>query len=281
MQGTKIRWAEHTWNAFTGCTKISPGCDNCYAETIAEKFRGNAFPNGFLPTYKPNKLGQPRTWKDPARIFVNSMSDVHHPDFTRDQVDSVYDVMLEVDRHDYLLLTKRPNLMAAYLLGDDGYLARRGLEALPDQIWIGTTIELDAYTWRADHLRRIPALVRFLSCEPLLGPLPSLDLDGLSWVISGGESGPGYRPLDHDWCRDLRDRCGDEGVAYYHKQDAAPRTEMRPELDGRLHEEYPLPHPADRTGPRWANRDRWTGRHSTDEASPRLPMGGTLDEVTT
>lgn len=268
MEATKIRWAEHTWNAFTGCTKISPGCDNCYAETIAEKFRGNAFPNGFLPTYKPNKIDQPRKWKAPARIFVNSMSDVHHPEFTREQVDSVYDVMLDVPQHDYLLLTKRPNLMAAYLLGTDGYLARRGLDVLPSQIWVGTTIELNDYVWRADHLRRIPALVRFLSCEPLLGPLPDLNLEGLGWVISGGESGPGFRPLDHEWARDLRDRCGEQGIAFYHKQDAGIRTEMRPELDGRLHEEYPLPHPSDRIGTRADNFGILVGRHATETEAP-------------
>lgn len=264
MQGTKIRWSEHTWNVFTGCTKISPGCDHCYAETIAEKFRGSAFPNGFLPTYKPNKLDDPRKWRDPARIFVNSMSDVHHPDFTRDQVDSVYDVMLDVDRHDYLVLTKRPNLMAAYMLGDDGWLARRSLDAVPPQIWLGTTIELDEYVWRADHLRRIPATVRFLSCEPLLGPLPSLDLSGLSWVIAGGESGPGFRPMPHEWAADLRDRCDDAAVAFYFKQSAASRTEMGQELEGRRHEEYPLPHPADRDVSRVDVLGRWTGRHATE-----------------
>lgn len=271
MEGTKIRWSEHTWNAFTGCTKISPGCDNCYAETIAEKFRGNAFPNGFLPTYKPNKIDEPRKWKQPARIFVNSMSDVHHPDFTTEQVDSVYDVMLDVPQHDYLVLTKRPNLMAAYLLGDNGYLNRRGLDRLPEQIWVGTTIELNDYVWRADHLRRIPALVRFLSCEPLLGPLPDLNLDGIGWVITGGESGPGYRPLDHDWARDLRDRCGGQGIAFYHKQDSGIRTEMRPELDGRLHEEYPLPHPGDRTGTRLDNFGVWVGRHATEMPAAEQP----------
>lgn len=249
MDNTKIRWAEHTWNAMTGCSKISPGCDNCYAETIAEKFRGSAFPNGFLPTFKPNKLDQPSRWREPARIFVNSMSDIHHPEFTEAQRDAVYDAMLAAPQHDYLVLTKRPNLMRSYLNGGtdtDGYLSRRGLTELPDSIWVGTSIELDEYVWRADHLRAIPARVRFLSCEPLLGPLPSLDYTGLHWVIVGGESGKGYRPMDHQWARDIRDACVDKGIAYYFKQSAAPRTEMGIELDGELWEQYPLPHPAER-----------------------------------
>lgn len=248
MKNTKIRWATDTWNPMTGCTKITPGCDNCYAETIAEKFRGTAFPNGFEPTYKPHKLGDPASWQAPRRIFVNSMSDVHHDAFTVAQIDSVYDAMLETARHDYLLLTKRPQRMWSYLCGDDGWLARRNLDAVPDQIWLGTTIEDDPYTWRADYLRRIPVLVRFLSCEPLIGPLPSLDLTDLGWVIVGGESGSGYRDMPHDWARDLRDRCNDAGVAFYFKQSAAYRTEMGQTLDGRRHEEYPLPHPGSDRG---------------------------------
>lgn len=227
----------------TGCTKVSPGCDRCYAETIAEKFRGTAFPNGFEPTFKPHKLDDPKRW-EPSRIFVNSMSDVHHPAFTVDQIDAVYDRMAGWGQHDFLLLTKRPQRMWSYLCHPvDGWLVRRGLSKVPEQIWVGTTIEDDPFTWRADYLRRIPALVRFLSCEPLIGPLPSLNLDGIGWVITGGESGSGFRPMDHDWCRDLRDRCSKEGVAYYHKQDSAFRTETNPWLDGRMHEEYPLAHP--------------------------------------
>lgn len=243
MEGTKIRWAENTWNPMTGCTKISPGCDNCYAETIAEKFRGTAFPNGFLPTYKPQKLTDPAKWAA-SRVFVNSMSDIHHSDFTTEERDTVYDVMLDVDKHHYLVLTKRPNLMKSYLTGPDGWMARRGIDVLPEHIWIGTSIESDQYVWRADNLRDIPARVRFLSCEPLLAPLPSLDYEGLHWVIVGGESGKGYRPMDHQWAADIRDRCAELSIAYYFKQSAAPRTEMGQLLDGNRHEEYPLPHPA-------------------------------------
>lgn len=244
METTKIRWAGSTWNPMTGCSKISPGCDRCYAETIATSPRfSKAFPNGFEPTFKPHKLGEPARWK-PSRVFVNSMSDVHHEAFTTGQVDAVYDRMAEWEQHDFLLLTKRPQRMWSYLCREDGWLARRGLDRVPDQIWLGATIEADPYVWRADYLRRIPVLVRFLSCEPLIGPLPSLDLGGVGWVIAGGESGSGYRPMPHEWAADLRDRCRENNTAYYFKQSAAYRTEMGVELDGRRHEEYPLPHPA-------------------------------------
>ncbi len=248
MKDTKIRWANHTWNVFTGCSEISPGCDHCYAKTIAEKFRGTAFPNGFDPTYKPHKLGEPRRWTSPSRVFVNSMSDMHHVAFTREQIDSVYDLMPQHPEHDFLVLTKRPARMAAYFLGDDrtgkdGWLERNGLDRVPSNIWLGTTIESNEYVSRADQLRRIPVDVRFLSCEPLIGPLPDLDLDGIGWVIVGGESGPGYRPMPTEWATDLRDRCLDTVTAFYFKQSAAPRTEMGKELEGRRHEEYPFPHP--------------------------------------
>jgi protein gp37 len=263
MKDTKIRWAGRTWNPMTGCTHITPGCDHCYAEVIANKFSGgpgSAFPNGFVPTFKPQKLRDPAKWRQPDRIFVNSMSDVHHEDFTDDQIDQVYDAMAETERHDYLVLTKRPQRMARFLLGsgatktsgivgDDGWLARHGLDRVPRQVWLGTTIEDDKFTFRADWLRGIPVDIRFLSCEPLIGPLPSLDLTGLAWVIVGGESGNGrkeFRVMDDEWARDLRDRCDDAAVAFYFKQHSGLRTELGIDLDGVLHEEYPLPHPAGR-----------------------------------
>jgi len=241
MKDTKIRWANDTWNPMTGCSRVSPGCDRCYAEVIATKFQGAAFPNGFDPTWKPHKLTVPAGLKTPRRIFVNSMSDIHHPAFDDTQIDAVYDTMAAVDRHHYLVLTKRPHRMARFV---EDWTCRRGLPCLPAHIWVGTTIESDRYCYRADHLRRIDAAVRFLSCEPLLEPLPSLDLAGIGWLIAGGESGSGWRPMNHDWCRDLRDRCAVGSVAFYFKQSAAPRTEMGIELDGRRHEEYPLPHPS-------------------------------------
>ena len=261
MKDSKIRWTDDTWNAITGCTEITEGCDHCYARVIAEKFRSTAFPNGFDPTYKPHKLSEPARKRQPRRFFVNSLSDMHHEAWTTEQVDSMYDVMLDNPRHDYLVLTKRPQAMARYFLGADarlgngeqGWLVRRGLAEVPGHIWLGCTIELDKYAFRARHLRRIPAVVRFLSCEPLLGPLPSLDLTGIAWVIVGGESGnnsPDFRPMDLAWATDLWRRCQDSGVAFFGKQDSGRRTELRPDFLGLLVEEFPLPHPMVHNGVR-------------------------------
>ena len=246
MKDTKIRWCDHTWNPMSGCSHVSPGCDHCYAEAIATSPRfGTAFPQGFTPTYKPHRLREPRKLQ-PGRVFVNSMSDVFHEDFTAEQIDSVMDVMVEQDQHDYLVLTKRPKAMARHVRR---WLRERGLESVPEHVWLGTSIESDRYVWRADHLRALPVAVRFLSCEPLITALPSLDLDGIAWVIVGGESGNGshdYRPMDHDWAPDLRDRCAEAGVPFYFKQSAGYRTETGLDLDGRRHEDFPRPHPAAR-----------------------------------
>jgi len=256
MKDSKIRWTDDTWNAVTGCEEISPGCDNCYARVIAEKFRGTAFPRGFEPHYKPHKLDEPRRKRAPSRFFVNSLSDMHLPAWTTDQIDSMYDVMAETPKHDFLVLTKRPQRMASYFLGtadQPGWLERRGLDAVPPQIWLGTTIELDKYAFRADHLRRIPATVRFVSAEPLLGPLPSLDLNGISWVIVGGESGnnsSNFRPMDLAWATDLWHRCQAAGVAFFGKQDSGRRTELNPGFLGELVEEFPFDHPVTHSGDR-------------------------------
>lgn len=258
MKDSAIRWTDHTWNAVTGCTEITEGCDHCYARVIAEKFV-TAFPNGFDPTFKPNKLAEPTKKRQPARYFVNSLSDMHHEAFTDEQVDQMYDVMLDTPRHDYLVLTKRPQRMARYFLGGDGrqgvtpdgWLARRHLTAVPAHVWLGCTIELNKYAFRADWLRRVPATVRFISAEPLLGPLPGLDLDGIGWVIVGGESGnnsANFRPMDLAWATDLWRRCRDAGVAFFGKQDSGRRTELRPDFLGELVEEFPFEHPAVHNG---------------------------------
>jgi protein gp37 len=259
MKDTKIRWTDSSWNPMTGCTRVSPGCDHCYAEALVERWGGPdgrslAFPNAFEPTFKPDKVGVPGSWREPRRIFVNSMSDVFHEAFTGAEVDAVFDLMLAVDRHDYQVLTKRPQRMMRYLVGGTAgtsapgrsWLDRRGLREVPGHIWIGTSIESDRYAFRAKYLRMVPAATRFLSVEPLLGPVPSLSLDGIHWVIVGGESGPGWRPMDPQWARDVRDRCLAAGKPFFYKQGAAFRTEHDVELDGQRWEQFPRPHPSER-----------------------------------
>lgn len=208
-----IEWTEATWNPVTGCTDVSPGCDNCYARTFAERFRGvegHPYEQGFDLKLWPDRLEQPARWRKPRTIFVNSMSDLFHENIPDEYIAQVFDAMEAGSQHVYQVLTKRPGRMASVL---------RQLRPDPlDHIWLGTSIELDKYCWRADKLREAPAAVRFLSLEPLLGPLPSLDLTGIDWVIVGGESGHGARPLDPAWVRDLRDHCADAGVAFFFKQ---------------------------------------------------------------
>jgi protein gp37 len=270
MRKTKIRWADDSWNPMVGCTVTSPGCDNCYAETIAESPRfARGFPTGFTPTFHPDRLGKPASWR-PGRVFVNSMSDVHHADFAYEQVAAVYDAMLGAPHHDYLVLTKRPHRMRAFMTR---WLEQRELTRVPEHIWIGTSIESDAYTFRARILASIPATVRFLSCEPLITAVPSLNLDGIDWVIVGGESGSGHRPMDPAWAWDIYDLCDEAGVAMFYKQGSHFRTEANqtlpwpipsPVLDsttlfdvhgpitaepsGARIEQFPLPHPAIRRG---------------------------------
>ena len=208
-----IEWTEATWNPVTGCTEVSPGCDNCYARTFAERFRGvpgHPYEQGFDLKLWPDRLDQPVRWRKPRTIFVNSMSDLFHEDVPKEYIGRVFDAMAAGDHHVYQVLTKRPGRMASVL---------RQLRPDPlDHVWLGTSIELDRYAWRADKLRETPATVRFLSLEPLLGALPSLELAGIDWVIVGGESGHGARPLDPRWVRDLRDRCAEAGVAFFFKQ---------------------------------------------------------------
>ena len=238
---TNIRWSKYTWNPVSGCLKISDGCTHCYAYTLAESRRGSpAFPVGFDPVMKPHKLRDPYKWREPADIFVNSMSDLFLGAWTRDFIDQVHDVMLDCRRHVFIILTKRPRRMTAYYLGPDGYLARRSLGELPENIWPGTTIESDLFCWRAEEIKRIPhAGALTISAEPLLTPLPSLDLAGLGWLIVGGESGTPRREMDDDWARDLRDRAAGAGVPYFFKQHSHHFTERGIELDGERIEQRP------------------------------------------
>lgn len=235
---SKIEWTERTWNPIVGCSVASPGCDNCYAASVASRglsdaHRGLAVRGEWTGEVRlfPERLNVPGTWKKPQRVFVCSMSDLFHPKVPDEFIVQVFTVMMMADRHDFQVLTKRPQRMASFIATH---------HFLPKNVWLGTSIESDRYTWRADRLRETPAAVRFLSLEPLLGPLPSLDLTGIDWVIVGGESGPKCRPVDPGWVRDIRDQCIDAGVAFFFKQwgGRAPKVTGR-ELDGRTWSEYP------------------------------------------
>lgn len=229
-----IEWTDATWNPTTGCTKVSPGCDHCYAERFAERWRGlrgNYFESGFDLTLRANMLHRPEQWRGAKRIFVNSMSDLFHRDIPDEYIDRVFDVMERIDRHVYQILTKRPERMRRYL--QRRYLA----VPAPAHIWIGVSVESDAYAWRVDMLRECPAAIRFLSMEPLIGPVNAVRLDQIAWVIVGGESGPGRRLMEPLWVRDIRDRCCDQGVAFFFKQWHKAGTGR--ELDGRTWDEMP------------------------------------------
>ena len=228
-----IEWTDATWNPVTGCTQVSPGCDHCYALTFAERFRGvpgHPYEQGFDLKLWPERLELPLQWKKPRHIFVNSMSDLFHKDVPDDYIRRVFEVMVKADWHIFQVLTKR-----------SARLARLG-PTLPwgSHIWAGVSIESNRYVWRADQLRKVPAHIRFISAEPLLGPLDGLSLEGIHWLITGGESGYGHRPCDPDWVRNLRDRCVAEGVAFFHKQcgGRTPKAGGRL-LDGRTWDEFP------------------------------------------
>lgn len=206
-----IEWTDSTWNPVRGCTKVSPGCKHCYALTFAERWRGvpgHPYEQGFDLRLVPEKLEEPLRWKTPRRIFVNSMSDLFHDEVPLPYIRRVFAVMQKTPWHTFQVLTKRAERLAE--------LAPR--LPWPVNVWQGVSIETARYLPRIDSLRRVPAAVRFLSLEPLLGPLPAIPFDGISWVIVGGESGRGHRPIDPDWVREIRDQCLDAGVPFFFKQ---------------------------------------------------------------
>lgn len=247
-----IEWTDETWNPTVGCSKVSPGCDGCYAIGVAARQMQDAHrgltirtPSGVDWTGEvrqlPDRLDTPLRWRKPRRVFVDSMSDLFHRDVPASFVARVFSTMDEARKHTFQVLTKRPHRMRRLL--DHGGDVRLDLDEMRDalasvggavqldwplpNVWLGTSIESDWYTFRADHLRNTPAAVRFLSLEPLLGPLPSLDLTGIDWVIVGGESGPSARPMHPQWVREIRDRCVDAGVAFFFKQWGAWRPYER------------------------------------------------------
>jgi protein gp37 len=198
----------------TGCTTISPGCDHCFARVFAERWRGvpgHAYQQGFDLTLRPERLTTPLRWRKPRRIFVNSMSDLFHRDVPDAFIRDVFDIMRQADWHTFQVLTKRAKRLARFVAAHPDLV-------IPPHVWLGVSIETDAYTWRADLLRRVAAPVRFISAEPLLGPLPSLNLTGIHWLIVGGESGHGARPLQLDWARALRNQCQAADTAFFMKQ---------------------------------------------------------------
>lgn len=239
-----IEWTEATWNPTTGCDRVSSGCDNCYALALAKrlkamgaaKYQNDGDPRtsgpGFDVTLHPDALDVPYGWKSPRVVFVNSMSDLFHARVPLDFVRQVFQVMADTPQHTYQVLTKRARRLRQ--------VAPR-LE-WPSNLWVGVSVETEAELPRVDDLRQVPAAVRFLSCEPLLGPLPGLDLDGVDWVIAGGESGPAHRPLDESWVTGIRDTCLDAGVAFFFKQwgGRTPKAGGRL-LNGRTWDQMPIP----------------------------------------
>lgn len=235
--GSGIEWTDATWNPVTGCTKISRGCDNCYAERFSERFRGvpgHPFESGFDLTLRPERIAQPLAWRRPRMIFVNSMSDLFQKGVPRQYIDMVFDIMEQANWHTFQVLTKRSSLMRTYMR------SRYGDGRGPGHIWCGVSIEDVRAKSRLAQLHATPASVRFLSLEPLLGPLGALDLAGIDWVIVGGESGPGARPMHPDWVRQIRDQCTLQNVAFFFKQwgGLRPKSGGR-SLDDREWSEFP------------------------------------------
>lgn len=230
---SSIEWTDATWNPVTGCTKVSQGCKNCYALRFAERFRGvrgHPYEQGFDLRLWPERLNLPLQWKEPRRIFVNSMSDLYHPSVPDGFVRNVFATMVEASWHTFQILTKR-----AERLGEIG-------PTLPwrSNIWQGVSIENMDVAWRADRLRRVPAQVRFLSLEPLLGSLQDLDIGGIQWVIVGGESGPHARPMKKEWVFEIKRKCRRESVPFFFKQWGGFRKHVNGRsLNGRTWDEFP------------------------------------------
>lgn len=242
MATSRIEWTDATWNPVTGCDRISTGCDNCYALTLANrlkamgaaKYQADGNPQtsgpGFAVQTHPASLKEPYRWRSPRTVFVNSMSDLFHAQVPTAFIAEVFRVMADTPQHTYQVLTKRP-MRVRRMAGELPW---------PENVWLGVSVENERVLHRVEHLRDVPAAVRFLSCEPLLGPLTNLRLDGVGWVIVGGESGSRARPMDPDWATDIRDRCQAASVPFFFKQwgGRTPKANGR-QLDGQLWDEMP------------------------------------------
>ncbi len=233
-QRSKIEWTEVTWNPVTGCSKVSAGCLHCYAECIARRFAGmHGFPqkpHHFDVTFHPERIEQPLHWRKPCTVFVNSMSDLFHQDVPLDFIQQVFAVMQVASQHTFQILTKRSGRL---LVLDDQL-------DWPTNVWMGVTVEMDDYRFRIDHLRQTSAAVKFLSLEPLLGPIPHLNLQGINWVIVGGESGSGARPMENEWVLDIRRQCQLASIPFFFKQwGGVNKRENGRQLEGRTWDELP------------------------------------------
>ena len=229
-----IEWTDVTWNPVTGCTKMSTGCLHCYAERMAKRLQAMGTPSyarGFRLTPHPELLDVPLHWRKPRNVFVNSMSDLFHEEIPVQFVEAVFETMNRASRHRFQVLTKRARVLSR--------LARR--LKWTENIWAGVSVETEEYLYRVDLLREVPATIRFLSLEPLLGPLPALDLSGVHWVIVGGESGPGARPLRQKWVLDIRDQCLASRIPFFFKQwGGVSKKRAGRRLEGRLWDQFPV-----------------------------------------
>lgn len=237
---TAIEWTDKTWNPTVGCNKVSPGCKHCYAEALTRRFP-NHFAHGFEFALHPKRLDEPRRWRKPSRVFVNSMSDLFHEQMPFEFLEEVFRIMAECPKHVFQILTKRHERMLELAPELDW----------PENVWMGVSVENQDYAHRVDYLRQVPAAVRFLSCEPLIGPL-YLDLEGIHWVIVGGESGPKHRTIEASWVGDIREQTHAAGAAFFFKQWGGIRSKAGGrELDGYTYDEMPDAY--------LAHAERWGG----------------------
>ncbi|MBM4446008.1 MAG: phage Gp37/Gp68 family protein [Chloroflexi bacterium] len=232
---SSIEWTQSTWNPVTGCSKVSPACKNCYAERMALRLQAmghRRYANGFKSTMHYQLLSLPLKWKKPQMIFVNSMSDLFHEEVSEEFILSAFDTMKTARWHNYQILTKRTERLVEL----DSKLP------WAENVWMGVSVENEDYTFRIDHLRNTGAKVKFLSLEPLLGPIPSLNLEGIDWVIVGGESGPRPRKMEMSWVLDIRDKCQNVGISFFFKQwGGRSKRKSGRELEGRTWDEIPAP----------------------------------------
>jgi protein gp37 len=230
---SNIEWTEMTWNPVTGCSKVSQGCKHCYAERMAKRLHAMGTPryrNGFSVTLHPDLIDLPQKWKKPRKVFVNSMSDLFHEDIPLEFIQGVFEVMASCPQHTFQILTKRSERLVAVS------------PMLPwrENIWMGVSVENVDTQFRVDHLREVPAKVRFLSCEPLIGPLERLSLGGIHWAIVGGESGPRSRPMSKEWVESIYKQCRKSGVKFFFKQWGGVRKDLTGrKLHGRTYDEMP------------------------------------------